>query len=81
MRYQWNNWGNEAGVGDQGDGLGSHRNGHVPVRLNHEDSAAAAAAGFIRGYRQDHRGAYIPYPTFEVSPCAGCKLQCYGTNE
>ena len=68
MRYQWNHWGNEASLVDHVESVGSHRNGHGPIRLNHEDPVAAA--GYMRGYRQDNRGAYIPYPTFEVSSCA-----------
>lgn len=63
MRYGWSHWSNEASVADHGDGVGSHRNGHGPIRLDHEDSAAAA--GYMRGYRQDSRGTYIPYPTFQ----------------
>lgn len=67
MRYGWSHWSNEASVADHGDGVGSHRNGHGPIRLDHEDSAAAA--GYMRGYRQDSRGTYIPYPTFQVGTC------------
>ena len=63
MRYHWNQWGAEAGVVDHhGDSVGPHRNGHGPGRL--EDSVTAA--GYLRGYRQDNRSGFIPYPTFEV---------------
>lgn len=71
MRYQWNHWGNEASVVDHGESVGSHRNGHGPIRLNQEDSVAAA--GYMRGYR----GAYIPYPTFEVIYCVTLVTSTY----
>ena len=73
MRYHWNQWGTEAGVVyHHGDSVGAHRNGLGPGRL--EDSVTAA--GYLRGYRQDNRSGFIPYPTFEVTDKFQYDMRC-----